>query len=444
MKTIANLWKKMINLLGVNKNPQTGKKILMVFIIGTIFDVLLCGCGLFLITGPTVHEDNHQSKSVVSDCIKWINELHLFNKDKKVEKKTKIEPLEKVTALGRLEPYGEVTRLSLPGFLRDARVDKIYVHEGEKVNQGQIICTLDSTRRLQADLGAARQKVSIARAQFAKVKAGEKPATLSAQEHRIKTIESNRQHRINSQKAAVLRLEAALQFAANEFKRYDNLYNTGAISASMRDQKKTELSRARANLTEACAELKRIDQSMIEEIATARSDLKRLSNVRQVDVDIARQELMYASVNLDKIKTDLEMSTVRAPKSGRILNLLVREGETVSSKGIAEIGMTSQMVAVAEVYQTDIARVRPGQRATITGDGFNGNLLGTVWQIGWKVEKQGIASDSPDSPLDRRVIEVKVLIDKKSCDAIKGLTDMEVDVAIDTKGNSVEFEQKKL
>jgi HlyD family secretion protein len=43
-------------------------------------------------------------------------------------------------------------------------------------------------------------------------------------------------------------------------------------------------------------------------------------------------------------------------------------GERVGADGILELGRTDEMVAIAEVYETDIGRVRKGQRARRIGD----------------------------------------------------------------------------
>ncbi|HAA30372.1 MAG TPA: HlyD family secretion protein, partial [Cyanobacteria bacterium UBA8553] len=43
----------------------------------------------------------------------------------------------------------------------------------------------------------------------------------------------------------------------------------------------------------------------------------------------------------------------------RILKIHTRPGETVDAKeGIAELGQTDQMLVVAEVYESDISKVR--------------------------------------------------------------------------------------
>jgi HlyD family secretion protein len=61
-----------------------------------------------------------------------------------------------------------------------------------------------------------------------------------------------------------------------------------------------------------------------------------------------------------------------------------------NKEGIAELGQTDQMIVVAEVYESDIRKVRLGQRVTITSEGkaFEGELRGTVSQIGLKLAKK--------------------------------------------------------
>ena len=55
-----------------------------------------------------------------------------------------------VTALGRLEPQGEVIKLSAPTSNNGNRVEELLVNVGDRVQAGQVIAVLDSRDRLQA------------------------------------------------------------------------------------------------------------------------------------------------------------------------------------------------------------------------------------------------------------------------------------------------------
>ena len=59
------------------------------------------------------------------------------------------------------------------------------------------------------------------------------------------------------------------------------------------------------------------------------------------------------------------------------------------------------MMAVAEVYQTDISKVKLGQTAVITSQAFTGELRGTVSYIGLQVNRQNVFSNEPGENLDQ-------------------------------------------
>jgi HlyD family secretion protein len=79
---------------------------------------------------------------------------------------------------------------------------------------------------------------------------------------------------------------------------------------------------------------------------------------------------------------------VRSPVAGQILKINTRVGEQVNtSQGIVELGRTQQMYAIAEIYETDVGKIRVGQRASIISEhgGFAGAVHGTVDHIGLQI-----------------------------------------------------------
>lgn len=89
------------------------------------------------------------------------------------------------------------------------------------------------------------------------------------------------------------------------------------------------------------------------------------------------------------------------------------------------------MIAVAEVYQTDIGKIQVGQATTVTGQAFSGKLRGTVSQIGRQVSRQNVFSNEPGENLDRRVVEVKIQLTPEDSRRVAGLTNLQVEVAIE-------------
>jgi len=119
-----------------------------------------------------------------------------------------------------------------------------------------------------------------------------------------------------------------------------------------------------------------------------------------------------AKANLAAAQAELALSEVRAPIDGQVLAVHARAGERVGPEGIVELGRTSEMYAIAEVYETDIGRVREGQRATVTSEALGTKLEGSVEQIGLMVAKMDVLGTDPVAKTDARVIEVKIRLDE--------------------------------
>jgi HlyD family secretion protein len=157
--------------------------------------------------------------------------------------------------------------------------------------------------------------------------------------------------------------------------------------------------------------------------------LFRQHSVAESELDGARMNVEMGRADVQSAQAELDLATVRSPIAGTVLKIHARTGERVGSSGIAEIGETDKMYAVAEVYETDAPRVRLGQRATVTSPAFAQPLHGTVDRVGLKVAKQDVLNTDPAAKTDARVVEVRVRLDEARQAA--GLTNLEAEVAIE-------------
>jgi HlyD family secretion protein len=338
--------------------------------------------------------------------------------------------LKKITALGRLEPQTEVSRLSAPVTLDGDRVIEILVKQGDKVKKGQIVAILDSRDRLKAALVEAQEKVSVAQSRLAQVRAGAKRGEIQAQESAIARLQAELRGEIAGQNAAIARLQSELRNARTEFDRNQQLHQEGAISNSVLDSKRLVLESAEARLREASSGQNRTVDTLQAQISEAKATLSRIAEVRPVDVQAAQTDVDSAIASVKRAETELAQAYVRAPMDSQILKIYARLGEKIGDNGIADLGQTDRMVAVAEVYQTDIAKIQIGQQATISGQAFPGELRGTVAQIGLQVNRQNVFSNQPGENLDRRIIEVKIRLNPEDSKQVTGLTNLQVQTAI--------------
>ena len=116
---------------------------------------------------------------------------------------------------------------------------------------------------------------------------------------------------------------------------------------------------------------------------------------------------------------------------GRVLKIYARAGERVGESGLAEIGDTTAMHAVAEVYERDAPRVKVGQRARVKVRSLPGDLSGEVAHIGWRVGRRVVLDNDPVKDTDARVVEVRVKLDSACSSRVAGLSYARVEVHID-------------
>lgn len=340
-----------------------------------------------------------------------------------------------VSALGHLQPEGEVINLSPPLLPNGtgSRVEQVLVEEGEWVESGETIAILDSFESFQAMVSQAERRVEVARANLAQVQAGAKTGELQAQSATIASLEADRQGQLNAQDQQLARLNAELANARTEYARYQDLFRAGAIAASELDSKRLALTVAQEQWQEAQVQRDRLETTLQEQIKAAEATLSQIAEVRPTDVQAAQAELQSAIADVEKAKADLNLTTIRAPTAGQILKLYTRPGEVVGNQGIAALGQTEQMIVLAEVYELDVGYVQVGQTATITADALPGTLQGEVTQVGFQVNSQNVLSTDPVADVDQRIVEVKIRLDPADSERVASLTNLQVNVVIDTE-----------
>ncbi len=354
-----------------------------------------------------------------------------------VQKSVVAAPVAAVVALGRIEPEGEVIKLSVPN-AEDSRVNQILVKEGEFVQKNQVIAILQGIDRRQAEFQDAQVEVRLRQAELTKVLQGNaKKAQLAAQRATVARLEAALQSGKLQREAAVASAKAVLHNAQLNYKRHQTLLQEGVVRRADWDAAQQELVSAQATLAERKAELQQTVTTLTAEIAQEKAELAELQEVRPVDVEIARAQLEKAKIAVEQRRANLRDAEVRVPVAGQILRINTRVGEQVNiSQGIVELARTERMFAIAEVPETTIAKVQRGQRATITSEygGFTGEIQGTVEQIGLQIGQKALleaTANNPTTDQNARVVAVKIRIDKKDNSKVAALTNMQVRVRLE-------------
>ncbi len=349
---------------------------------------------------------------------------------------TEVATSNRVVALGKLVPEGDVIKISVVN-AQDSRVNQILVKEGDFVKANQVIAILQGQNKAEQQLRDTQANVTIKRSQLLKIQQGDfKQGEIAAQRAAITELEARLRTETKQRQATIAQAQATIRNTQLQYQRYVTLAQEGAIKRSELDDAQEKFDRAKAVLSQNKAELDNTISTVQAQLAKEKANLKRLQEVRPVDIEIAKAELEQAQIQVEQQKAQLEDSQVRVPVAGQILRLNTRVGEQVNTQeGIAELGQTKQMYAIAEVYETDIVKVRLGQQAIINSEygGFSGEIRGKVDQIGLQIGKTRLNQDqnNPTNDVNTRVVEVKIRIDPEDSSKVAALTGMQVRVKID-------------
>lgn len=342
-----------------------------------------------------------------------------------------LEQEEIISALGRIQPKDKIITISGSSAFPNARVVRLFVEEGESIKRGQTIAILENITQLQAALEQAKIDVKLVRARLDRVQRGDaKQGQIAAQEARIANLEAQFRGEVAIQQAQIDRLEAEVSRVRNEFDLLVPLAEDGAISREYLNQSRLQLEAFEEELDAAKAVLNKINAAFPEQILEAKATLAQLQEVRPADIRIARTELERAIAAVSRAEADLALAYIRSPIDGQVLQINTFAGESIRNGGIVELAQTEQMYAIAEVYETDIARVRTGQKAIVTSNIFSRELQGTVEAIGSQIGKRSVINNDPTLDIDVRVIEVKIRLDPEDSQKVSRLINSQIEVDI--------------
>lgn len=222
-------------------------------------------------------------------------------------------------------------------FNNSERIAAVLVQEGDRVQAGQLLATLD-TRRLEARAASRAGQVAAQHQVVARLEAG------------------NRPEEIRKAKADVAAAQADLQNTRLTYARVTNLVAQTVDTPQRLDD-------ARAALDVATARL------------AAANEAYRLMVLgpRQEDLAAARATLQVSEADRALAQRELADAQLYAPTNGVIQNRLLEPGDMASpQKPVFTLALDDPLWVRAYVSETDLGKIRPGQPAQVTTDSFPG------------------------------------------------------------------------
>lgn len=181
---------------------------------------------------------------------------------------------------------------------------------------------------------------------------------------------------VNQAEAQLAQIHVDIRTAEREYERLQGLVATNFVAAQRVDQARDQIAMARARL-----------------------------GSQQAAVQTARAQLASAEYNQ-------ELTVIRAPANGRIVRRYANPGAGASTLNVSnmfDLEPDAPRIARAEIVESDIPNITPGQKVEITPEGDPSKVyVGEVMRRAAVFGARKLASDDPSQRTDERVVEVVV------------------------------------
>ena len=282
---------------------------------------------------------------------------------------------------GRSEAKEVDVNSKIPG-----RIVSLLVKEGDRVSKGQVLAKIDN-RDIVAQANQAKAGISALQAQTAQA------STVTALQDQ-------------TAKAALLTAQAQLDkarsdlaLAENDYKRYEELVASGAVSKQLFDTYRTKYQVSLAALSQAEAGL-----------ATAQAGLLQ-TNVNAANEEAMQSKVTQAQATLQQVEVSLDETEIRAPFDGIITAKYVEEGAMVS-QGLPLVAIQDPLDnwVNLKVKETELSHYTLQQTVKLQGRDSQFTVQGVIVDISKKAEFATYRSTNERNDNDIITFNVKIQV----------------------------------
>jgi HlyD family secretion protein len=300
-----------------------------------------------------------------------------------------------ISVSGNIEATTVDVAFKIPG-----KIDKLLVDEGDFVKEGQLIAVLEhrdllaQKAKAEATLESTKSRIPALlkniefqdRATLQEISQAE--AVVEAAHSKLQQLLTGaRPQEIQAAKAEVDQTLADMEKRKADMDRAKKLYQDKYISAQEWDSARTAYEMATATHQRAKENYGLVVEGpRKEEIDAARAQWNqsraalRLAKTRRMQVDVLRRELATAQAqvkeaasSIEVIQTQIEYSNLYAPTAGVVLVKNSEAGEFIVPGGaVITLGDVAKPWLKAFINESDLGRVKLGQKVTATTDSYPG------------------------------------------------------------------------
>jgi HlyD family secretion protein len=325
---------------------------------------LMIGLGAFLLTGSLVVASKRSHETSAAKAAAAASRGPLL-----------------IAGPGRVEPSSEDIKI---GSELSGRLKLVKVEEGDAIRRGQVLAELENAD-YRAQVESARANVIAKEAALRKVVNG-----------------ARRQERDEAW-SSVNEAKAVMENSQSELRRRQELFSAGVVSREEMDRFLREADVAKAKYESAVQRHALVDD-----------------HAREEDRSLAEADLKLAQAQMDEAQARYEKTFIRSPIDGTVLRKHHRSGESVSNSStvpdpILTIGDRKTLRVRVDVDETDVSKVRVGQKAYVTADAFGKQKFwGSVVRVGQQLGPKNVRTDEPTEKVDTKILETLVELDPGS------------------------------
>ncbi len=228
-------------------------------------------------------------------------------------------------------------------------LNSVSVQEGDKVQKGQVMFTLDrnllqaSVLRAKADMASSRETEDVSNAQY------------------IKAVHGPLSDEIRIAETAVKKALNDLNLEELNWKRVSALYEEKLVSTADRDRVRSALDNARHRYEDATQRLELLKKGTRSEDLLA---AKSATQAKTADLESAKARLAQAEINLG-------YSDVSSPFSGLVVRKWKDPGDTISAgMPVLSILDPSSLDIKANIEEKNLYKIHIGDKVDIKIDAF--------------------------------------------------------------------------
>ena len=323
---------------------------------------------------------------------------------------------------GRVVPSRQLQVLqSLDGGV----VEQILVHEGDKVEAGQLLLMIDPTRANSAVADSAAQGIALAGARRPPARArarhhlpaadaGQRPGTrasstarsslydsrvteLQTQVSIVRQQLSQHEQELAEMQAKRTAAQHALELSTQELNQTRPLLATGAVSEVDILRLERDITKNKGDVDQAAAQIGRVQASIQESMRKIQETELAFRNEAGRDLAEAAGKLNALNQGALGLADKVDKAQVKSPVRGRIQRLLANTvgGVVQPGKDIVEIvPLDDSLVLDARVQPRDIAFIHPGQKANVKFTAYDFSIYGGL--------DATVENISPDTVIDEK------------------------------------------